>query len=74
MIGHMQCHNSRQNSSIISSIYSEDTMISSTFIRHIMVQVVADIEVGPDGSDVCVPRGKIVQNSFGWGISCAMVT
>ena len=74
MIGHMQCHNSRQNSSIISSIYSEDTMITSSFIRHIMVEVVADIEVGPDGPDVSVPRGKMVKNSFGWGISRAMVT
>ena len=49
-------------------------MRTSSFIHHIMVEVVADIEVGPDGSDVCVPRGKIVQNSFGWGISRAMVT
>ena len=32
MIGHLQCHNSRQNSSIISS---EDAVLSSSFVRNI---------------------------------------
>ena len=49
-------------------------MRTSSFIHHIMVEVVADIEVGPDGSDVSVPRGKMVKHSFGCGISRAMVT
>ena len=49
-------------------------MRTSSFIHHIMVEVVADIEVGPDGPDVSVPRGKMVKHSFGCGISRAMVT
>ena len=64
----------RQNSSIICSIYSKDTEISSSFIPHIMSEVVADIVFGPDGSDVYMPRGKMLKNRSGWGISRAMVT
>ena len=33
--GHMQCQNSKQNTSIISSILSENTVLSSSFIRNI---------------------------------------
>ena len=33
--GHMQCRNSKQNTSIISSILSENTVLSSSFIRNI---------------------------------------
>ena len=49
-------------------------MRTSSFIHHIMVEVVADIEVGPDGSDVYMPWGKMLKNRSGWGISRAMVT
>ena len=44
----------RQNSSIICSTYSEDTVISSSFISHIMFEIIVDIEIGPDCSDVLV--------------------
>ena len=40
----------RQNSSIICSTYSEDTVISSSFISHIMFEIIVDIEIGPDCS------------------------
>ena len=49
-------------------------MTSLSPTRHTMLEAVADIGIGPDGSDVYVPRGKMVKNSFGWGFSRAMVT
>ena len=41
----MQCRNSRQNSSIISWILSEDTVLSSSFLRNIIFEIVANIEI-----------------------------
>ena len=64
----------KQNSSITCSTHSKDTMTSSSPTRHTMLEAVADIGIGPDGSDVYMPRGKMVKNSFGWGFSRAMVT
>ena len=49
-------------------------MLSSSFIRHIMFKVEGDIGIGPDGSDVSMPRGKKLKKRSGWGISRAMVT
>ena len=49
-------------------------MISSSFVHLIMSEVVADIGIGPDGSDVSMPRGKKLKKRSGWGISRAMVT
>jgi hypothetical protein len=39
-----------------------------------MIEAVADIVIGPDGSNVFVPRGKKLKNRFGSGISRCMVT
>ena len=60
----MQCRNSRQNSSIISSILSEDTMLSSTSIRNIISEIVADIEIGPESSDETVPLSIVLNKGF----------
>ena len=65
MIGHAQCHNSGQNSSNISSILSEDTVLSSSFIRNITFEIVADIEIGPESSDETVPLSIVLNKGVG---------
>ena len=74
MIGHVQCHNSRQNSSILSSIYSDDPVISSSFIRHIFIEIVADIDNGPERSVEIVPWGNMTKKGSGCGISRGTTT
>ena len=72
MIGHVQCHNSRQNSSILSSIYSDDPVISLSFIRHIFIEIVADIDNGPERSVEIVPWGNMTKKGSGRGFSVAL--
>ena len=55
MIGHAQCHNSGQNSFIISPIFSKDTVLASCFIKNIYVVIRPDIEIGLESSDETVP-------------------
>ena len=74
MIGHVQCHNSRQNSSILSSIYSDDPVISSSFIRHIFIEIVVDIDNGPERSVEIVPWGNMTKKGSGRGISRGTIT
>ena len=64
MIGHVQCHNSRQNSSILSSIYSDDPVISSSFIRHIFIEIVADIDNSLERSVEIVPWGNMTKKGL----------
>ena len=61
----MQCRNLRQNGSIISSILSEDTVLSSSFIRNIIFEIVADIEIGLESSDMIVPLSIVLNKVFG---------
>ena len=65
MIGHAQCHNSGQNSFIISPIFSKDTVLASCFIKNIYVVIRPDIEIGPESSDETVPLSIVLNKGVG---------
>ena len=40
-------------------------MLSSSFIRNIIFEIVADIEIGPESSDETVPLSIVLNKGFG---------
>ena len=42
--------------------------------RQTFAETVADIVIGPERSDMLVPRGNMMKKGFSRGFSCGMVT